>query len=182
MAELAVVRRYARALFETANRAQVVDKVETDLRAVDQRLRSIPRIQRALRIPTVSAERKKHLLTTAFGDSVGPLTLRFLGLLVDHRRETVLGDIYAEYQRLANEARNILPVEVTAAVPLTDAERDQLGLALAQRTGKRVILNVNIDPALMGGVVLRMGDTIIDGSVRSRLAQLKSRLMSWRVT
>src|SRR5687767_1870941 len=110
MAELAVVRRYARALFDTANRAGSVEQVEEDLKTVDQVLRSVPRLGRVLRAPTIPKERKKELLRSTFGTRVNPLALRFLGLVIDRRREDVLTDMYAEFQRLANEARNILPV------------------------------------------------------------------------
>ena len=106
--------------------------------------------------------------------------MRFFNLILNRRRADVLLDVYPEFHRLANELRNILPVEVTSAVPLTDAERDALGMALARRTGKRIVLQLAIDPAPMAGVVLRMGDRIIDGSVRSRLAQLRNRRLTGR--
>jgi F-type H+-transporting ATPase subunit delta len=180
MAELAVVRRYARALFDTATRAGTVDQVEEDLKGVDQVLQSVPRLARVLQAPTIPREQKKALLKTAFGDRVGQLTARFLDLVVERRREDILRAIYQEFQRLANEARNILPVRVTAATELTDAERDALAASLAQRTGKRVVLEVEIDPQILGGLMLRMGDTVIDGSVRSRLDQLRNRLLAGR--
>jgi F-type H+-transporting ATPase subunit delta len=177
MAELAVVRRYATALFDTASKQGVVDQVEEELKAVDQTLRAVPRLSRVLRAPTIPGAQKQELLQKAFGTRVGKLTGRFLALAVERRREGILSDIYSEFQRLANEARNILPVQVTSAVPLSDQERDALTRALASRTGKNVTLEVEIDPQIMGGLMLRMGDTVIDGSVRSRLAQLRSRLL-----
>lgn len=178
MAELAVVRRYVRALFETALRSRGVDQVEDDLKAFEQIRRSVPALERVLRAPTIPTQRKRELVRHTFTDRVGPLTLRFLTLVIDRRREAILPDVYAEFQRLANAHRNIMTVEVTAATPLTDAERASLSGALARRTGKQVILQVHLDPELLGGVVLRMGDTILDGSVRTRLAQLKSRLLA----
>jgi F-type H+-transporting ATPase subunit delta len=177
MAELAVVRRYAQALFDSARKQGVVDQVEDELKTVDQTLRAVPRLARVLRAPTIPRAQKKELLQKAFGARVGQLTSRFLALAVERRRETILGEIYGEYQRLANEARNILPVQVTAAVPLTDPERAALATALSNRTGKNVTLEVDVDPEIMGGLMLRMGDTVIDGSVRSRLKQLRSRLL-----
>lgn len=180
MAQLAVVRRYARALFDTARRAGTVDQLEEDLRAVDQVLHAVPRLRRALGAPTISGARKKELLAHAFGGRVSPLASRFLDLVIDRGREDVLLTTYPVFHRLANEWRNILPVEVTAAVPLTDEEREALGAAIARRTGKTVHLTVTIDPELMGGVVLRMGDTIIDGSVRNKLRQLRNRLTAGR--
>lgn len=180
MAELAVVRRYAHALFSTASNTGAVDQVESELGAVHEVLRATPRLKRVLQAPTIPGARKKALLKTVFGEQVGPLTGRFLDLVVDRRRETILHDIHAEFHRLANEARNILPVGVISATPLTDAEHDALAAALAKRTGKRVVLNVEIQPEILGGLMLRMGDTVIDGSVRSRLEQLRERLLSGR--
>src|SRR4051812_47919934 len=115
MAELSVVRRYARALFDTANRSGMVEQVEEDLKAVDQVLRTVPRMQRALRAPTISTSRKQALLDRAFTSRVGPLTMRFLKLVVDRRREEILADAYQEFRRLADEYRNILAVHVTSA-------------------------------------------------------------------
>jgi F-type H+-transporting ATPase subunit delta len=180
MAELAVVRRYARALFDTANRAKVVEQVEGDLKTVDQALRTVPRLERVLRAPTVSSERKRELLQHVFGTRVSQLTLRFLTLLIDRRREGILPDVYAEYSHLADEFRNIQAVEVTSATMLTDAERERLAAALSRRTGKRIVLRVRIQPEILGGLVVRMGDTIIDGSVRTRLAQLRQHLLTGR--
>jgi F-type H+-transporting ATPase subunit delta len=180
MAELSVVRRYARALFDTASRSGMVEQVEDDLKAVDQVLRTLPRLLRALRAPTIPAPRKEALLDRAFGTRVGPLAMRFLKLAVQRRREDILSDVYLEYHRMANEARGILPVQVTAAVPMADADRDDLAQALHARTGKQVVLQVSIDPGILGGLVLRMGDTVLDGSVRTRLEQLRARLLAGR--
>jgi F-type H+-transporting ATPase subunit delta len=180
MAELAVVRRYARALFDSAHRAGTVDQIEADLKAVDQVLRTSPRLSRVLRAPTIPTDQKKELLQRLFGSRVSPLAARFLSLVVERRRETILNEVFVEFSRLANEARNILAVQVTAATPLTDQERDALATALTQRTGKTVTLELKIDPQILGGLMLRMGDTVIDGSVRSRLNQLRDRLQSGR--
>lgn len=176
MAELAVVRRYARALFDSAVKAGSLDQVESDLKGVDQVFATVPQISRALGAPTIAASRKKELLKQAFGQRIGPLTLRFLEVALDRRRQEIFRDIYPEFQRLANEARGIVPVQVQSAVALTDAEREQLGVALSQRTGKRIQLFVNVEPGLLGGMIVRMGDVVIDGSVRTKLEQLHQRL------
>lgn len=176
MAELAVVRRYARALFDTAAKAGALDQVEQDLKGVHQVFATVPQLSRALGAPTIAASRKKDLLRNAFEQRVSALTLRFLELALTRRRQDIFRSIYPEFQRLANAARGIVPVRVQAAVPLTDAEREQLGTALAQRTGKRIQLEVDVEPALLGGLVVRMGDVVIDGSVRTKLEQLHQRL------
>src|SRR4051794_36847018 len=178
MAEPSGVRRYARALFDTASRSGTGEEVEEDLKAVDQVLRGIPRLQRALRAPTIQTSRKEELLDRSFGTRIGALAMRFLKLAVQRRRGDILSGVYLQYRRLANEARGIRPVQVTAAAPLSDAERDALAQALHARTGKQVVLQVSIDPSILGGLVLRMGDTVVDGSVRTRLEQLRARLLT----
>jgi F-type H+-transporting ATPase subunit delta len=181
MAETAVARRYVRALFDASLNAKAVDQVESDLKAVDQIMRAVPRLARVLHAPTIAGSRKSALLDTAFSGRVGALTLRFLKLLVDRRREDALGELYNEFRALADEHRGIVQVEVTSAVPLTDAEREALAASLSQRTGKKVQLTVAVDESLLGGLMLRMGDTIVDGSVRTRLARLRERLLGQRL-
>jgi len=180
MAELSVARRYARALFETARKNQSVQQVEDDLKGVDQALRAIPQLQKVLRAPTIAGPRKRELVDKIFAARVSPLTLRFLTLVIDRRREGILAVIYHEFRRLADEARNLLPVEVTSAVPLSDPERDALVQALGARTGKTVQLQASVDASLLGGIMVRMGDTIIDGSVRAKLRQLRQHLLAGR--
>ena len=178
MAAIAVARRYARALFEAARNANAIDQVEEDLKAMDQLLAATPTLARVLRAPTIAGARKSVLVDTAFTTRVSPLTLKFLHLVVARRRESVLAVMYDEYQRLANLHRGVLPVHVTSAVALTDGERDALSASLAKQTGKRIQLEASIDADLMGGMMLRMGDTVVDGSVRTRLAQLRERLLA----
>lgn len=180
MAELAVARRYVRALFDAASRAGAVDQVEADLKAVDQILKAVPRLARVLHAPTIAGSRKTALLDTAFSGQVSELTLRFLRLLVNRGREDALTELSVEFQTLANEHRGVAPVEVTAAVALSEAEQAALAQALSQRTGKQVQLTVKVDETLLGGLQLRMGDTIIDGSVRTRLSRLRERLHGHR--
>jgi F-type H+-transporting ATPase subunit delta len=178
MAELSVVRRYARALFGSATQAGSVDEVEEDLKGIDHILKVAPALPRALGAPTIAASRKQELIGQAFEGRISPLTLRFLRLVLHRRREAILPDVYPEFQRLANEARNILPVEVQSAAPLTDQEQSALSDALAGRTGKTIRLEVSVAPELLGGMIVRMGDTVLDGSVRNKLEQLHTRLLT----
>jgi F-type H+-transporting ATPase subunit delta len=99
-------------------------------------------------------------------------------LVVERGREEVLTSIYGEYQRLANEHRNILAVDVSAAVPLSDEQLSELARSLEARTGKRIRIQEQTEPELLGGLIVRMGDTILDGSVRTRLRRLHEQLLS----
>ena len=181
MADLAVVRRYTRALFEVAERAGQIETVEEDLKGVDEVLHAVPRLTRALRAPTITTLQKQQLLETAFTGRVEALTLRFLGLVVGRGREEVLGSLYPDFQKLANDWRNLLPVRVQSATPLTETEQQQLKTALEQKTGRTVVLDVTVEPALLGGLYVRYGDTVVDGTLRSRLAQVRARLLAGRV-
>jgi len=178
MAELFVVRRYAQALFEAAGRAGQVDQVEEELRQIDQILRSSPQLMRAFQAPTIGGPRKVQLVRDIFSGRASELTVRFLCLAVRRRREGVLPRAYQEFHRLANEARGVIPVQVTAAVPLTGDEERSLAAALGRRTGKSVELRLAVDPEILGGLVVRMGDTVMDGSVRTRLRLLRQRLFA----
>lgn len=173
-----VTRRYASALFQIALAQQRLDAVEADLAGLDATLRTAPQFTRVLRAPTISRARKHELLDRAFADRVQPITLRLLHLLVDKRREEIVGSLHGEFQRLLADYRNQMAAEVTTAIPLDDALRRQLRGTLEQRTGKRIELRERVDPEILGGVVVRLGDTVLDGSIRAQLRRLRARL-SW---
>jgi F-type H+-transporting ATPase subunit delta len=178
MAETGVVSRYARALFEAARAQGAVEQVGSDLQGVAAVLQETPDLLEVLRAPVIPVEGKVHLVGSAFGHRVTELTLRFLQMVVQKRREVVLSEVPAEFQRLSYAMLNILPVEVSTAVPLSPEERTSLAAALDRRTGKRIQLVERTDPQLMGGMVLRLGDTIIDGSVQGQLQRLRQRLLT----
>lgn len=181
MAEISVTRRYAQALFDTAQRDGIAEKIETDLETVDALLRATPSLLRILRAPTIDRARKKDLLKQVFAAQISGLTLRFLYLIVDKRRESILPELNREFRRLSYQYRNIQPVVVRVATRMTTDERSDLIQALAARTGKQIELQEEVDPSLIGGAVLRIGDTIIDGSVAGHLRRLRQRLIGTHI-
>jgi F-type H+-transporting ATPase subunit delta len=176
MADLSIARRYTQALFQTARKAGTIERVETDLERVDALIRTQPNLLRVLRAPTIPRPRKKELVRRLFESDLSSLSLRFLFLLIDKRREALLPEINREFRALSYQARNILPVTATVATHLTPEERTRLAEALSRRTGKTVELAEELDPGLMGGIVLRLGDTIIDGSIAGQLRRLRQQL------
>ena len=150
--------------------------MEADLLLVRTLLSDNPRLGAVLRAPTISPDRKNALLRSVLEGQVTDLSLRFLDLVVTKRREEILAAAYEEFHRLANEARGVLPVHVTSAVPLSAAQQEALAAALGRKTGKQLILATDTDPALVGGLVVRLGDLVIDGSIRTKLAQLRQHL------
>jgi len=178
MRETRVARRYAAALFARAKALDVVDLVESDLGLITYSLDTIPRLADALHSPLIPAAKKREIVTHIFRDKIHELTLHYLYLLIDKRREALIRYTEPEFIRLANEARGIVVARLTMAVEPTEAELARLKEKLSAHTGKRVELQLQIDPSIIGGVVVRIGDTVMDGSVAGFLAQLRERLLT----
>jgi F-type H+-transporting ATPase subunit delta len=173
-----VVRRYASALFNAAAREDVVDRVESDLGLVSYAAETSPGLMSALRSPVVTTEVKRGVLHDLFADKVHPITLSYLYLLVEKRREEALTATENEYLTLAEEARGIITAHVTTAARLTEDAEAHLMAAISQLTGKSVRLDKTVDHSLIGGVTLRIGDRVIDGSIKGQLEAIKERLIS----
>jgi len=172
-----LARRYAGALFEAAKASDLVDPVESDLGLITYSLESVPQLAEALEQPLVPIETKKEVVADIFAGRVQPVTHDFLNLVIEKRREVILRAVEGEYVRLANDFRGVVPVIVMSAVPLTADERSALRARLESVTGKKVELDLGEDPDLIGGLVARIGDTVIDGSVKGYLESLKDQLL-----
>jgi len=172
-----IVRRYAAALFSTAQAEGVVDLVESDLGLITYSFESIPSLESAIVSPLIPSEKKREVITSIFKDKIHELTLYYLYLLIDNRREDVIKETESEFVRLANEARGIVAAQVTSAVELTEDEKIRLREKLSAYTGSRVDISVNIDPTIIGGLVVRIGDTIMDGSIAGYLERLRDRFL-----
>ncbi|MGQ9525782.1 MAG: ATP synthase F1 subunit delta [Armatimonadota bacterium] len=176
MPELRAARRYAAALFQTAVEQELIDQVARDLDRVLALMSEFPNLQRALYQPTLPASVKMRILQTVLGTEIEPLTLDFVRLLIRKRRFDDLQAVRQCYQELVDAHRATVPAQVRSAVPLTSEEETQLVQALSKATGMRVRLETSVDPDLIGGVVVRIHDTVLDGSVKSQLQALRKRL------
>lgn len=192
MIERRIVRRYASALFAAASKANAVDQVESDLGlvsytlqpSVGQDMMSRPSqepnkvtLWETLVSPVIPPAKKHEILDALFKDKISEITLAYLKLCVDKRREEVIRETESEYIALANEARGIVQAEVTSAVELSEDQERRLVAKLSETTGKRIELSKKVDPALIGGLLVRMGDTVIDGSIRGQLEAIRERLL-----
>ncbi|MCE5314568.1 MAG: F0F1 ATP synthase subunit delta [Armatimonadota bacterium] len=178
MIEPRIVRRYASALFGAASKTGVVDRVESDLGLVSYVFESSPRLAESVESPLVPSSRKRDILSDIFRDKVHEVTLSYLSLLVDKRREAAILQTEGEYIQLANAARGIVAVKVTSAVKLSEGEEASLTAKLAEMTGKTVYLEKLVDASLIGGVIVRIGDRVIDGSIKGQLAALRDKMLS----
>ncbi|VBB09238.1 atpase oscp/delta subunit [Lucifera butyrica] len=174
--------KYAQAIYELAVENNKLESVGKELAAVGSTIEGQEELATLLYHPRVPAEAKKEVLRQIFQSELTDFVYKFLLLLVDKRRETALPDILKEYNQLANQARNIAEAEVTTALPLTPEEEEALAKKLSTVTGKQVILKTNINKSIIGGVIVRMGDKLIDGSVARQMQMLKTALMNMEVT
>lgn len=172
----AVGSRYAEALFEIARAQNKIDELEEELRSVNSVVAASRELQKVLYHPQIAPEEKKGILKAIFEGKVSATTVNFLYLLVDHKREAFLKDIVTFFTSLADRARNVVQVQVTSAVELTAEEKGKLKETLEKATRKNVRAEYSVDPSLIGGVVVRIGDRVIDGSVKTRLAGMREHL------
>ena len=172
MAELATVARpYAEALFKAALEKGGLTAVADSLQLVaatmrDEQMRSV------LSNPKVSPAEKKALFDSIGADRVDGLTMNLVRLLVDNHREVLVGDIEEQFDELKREHEKVLRAHITSAQPLTDAQSSELIAALEKRYGKKVEADLDVDPELLGGARVQIGDQVIHASVRDALAQM----------
>ena len=176
MASGELIRGYAEALFSVVRAEGELDRVEDELFRFGKLVESNYELKQALEDRGVELPQRVKLLEELLADKVSQHTLGLLTFIVTQGRARQLPQILAELSRMAAEARNSVVAEARTAVPLDERQRRELSDALAKATGKKVELKVIVDPTVLGGVVTKVGDTIIDGSVRHRLEQLKEQV------
>lgn len=178
MLNVQLARKYAQAIFEIAREEDKLVEYGRELAEVCTGIESVPAASAFLSNPQVETKARKELIGKLFEGELSPHVYHFLLLLVDKRRFGLLPAIEAEYGRLSNEARGILIADVTTAAPADDGLQEAIRAKLAQLTGKQVQLRLHEDEDLIGGVVVKIGDRRIDGSVAGRLETLKKELLA----
>ena len=167
-------KRYAQAAFGIARERDELDRWVEDLRAIAD-LAAQPGVVELLASSRVPFEVKERLLRSGLAD-VSPLALNLARLLVQKGRIALAGQVRDEYQRLLDEHRGMAQALVLTAVPLSEDEERAVAQRLRELTGKEIVLERRVDPEIMGGLVARVGDRLIDGSTRTRLLELRRKL------
>ena len=176
MAETDRVAAYAQAFFGVARAEQKGGAIEDDLFRFARALDANDDLRSALGDRTIPAERRIAIVEELMGGTAMPVSVGLVSMVVGADRAGDLPGIVDRFLELSAEERQHEVAEVRAAVPLDDRLRDRLAKALSEATGKEVEVKVVVDPDVLGGVVARIGDTVIDGTVRRRLDQLKERI------
>jgi F-type H+-transporting ATPase subunit delta len=167
---------YAEALFAVARAEGTLGEVEDELFRFSQTLQGHDELRDALTDAGIPAARRQQILEDLLGGKASPTTVALVSMVVGTGRARQLPSIIQRLVEMSAAEANKEVAEVRTAVPLTDDQRDRLAKALEDATGKQVEVKVVVDPSVMGGIVAQVGDTVIDGSVRRRLDQLKNAL------
>jgi F-type H+-transporting ATPase subunit delta len=170
MEQLAQV--YARSLFEVAQEHSKLDELREQLAQFADALSEHRELQVFFFSPYFSTVEKQQGLERLL-DGADEVFLHFLELLIENHRMPVIFRIRQEFERLWEQENQILPVEITSAIELDQATTESLGKTIGERAGRKVTLAARVDPDILGGIVVRVGNSILDASIRNRLEQLR---------
>lgn len=167
------IQGYARGIFDMASGEGILDRVEDELLAVARSFETSPELRSKLTDPQLPIDKKQGILEELIGGRASSLTLGVVQLLVAQGRASDLPAIAAAVADVAAASRDKAVAEVRSAVPLDEQTVQRLTQALSRATGRDVEVKVIVDPAVIGGIVARVGDTVIDGSIATRVASVR---------
>jgi len=177
MASDPLVESYAEALFQIARSEETLDRVEEELTRLNKSLDSNAELREFLSNPQISSEGKKSSLFQIFGGKVSPITLHWVNMVVDQGRQRRLPAIIEAFFTLARDAREKVTAEVITSVPLSEDQTNRLAQELSKVTRKRVFLKPMVDESILGGVIVKIENKVIDGSVKHRLQEMKNEMI-----
>ena len=175
-----IAKNYAEALLVLAGKANDLEGWGVAINGVVTAIESDIRLRNFLAAPQISAAQKNVVIGKAFGGSLPKMMVRFIQKLVLNRRQMLIPQIAIEYGNLVDETTGRVHAQVTVSRDVSDAERNAIAAQLSRAFAKTVVPHVDVNPAILGGIVVRVGDRVLDGSVRKRLKTLKARIVSAR--
>lgn len=179
MSSAKVASRYASALLEEANRINILEEINKDIQFLDDTISANRDLLLMLKSPIVNSSLKQNVLKAVFGDKVNALTMNFLDLLVRKRRESIVTDILFAFTEVYNEFKNIKAVELVSATPLGAEEEAKIIESIKQQLdGASLDVKKSVDPGLLGGFVIKIGDKVFDTSLRNKLSALKRSIVT----
>lgn len=172
-----VLGRYARSLTEIVFEENLEPEVTDNLKTYTEIFRAVPDLLEVFHTPAVPREKKETLLNDLMAQyPVNPVASNFLRILLQHNRILYFQQIFDSYLKLVNERKGIVSAKVTTAMPLSEQELSRLGERLSAATGKSVDVEPQTNADILGGLVVQLGSTIFDGSIKTQLAEIKRRL------
>jgi F-type H+-transporting ATPase subunit delta len=177
MARGSSARRYAEAVFQLAERDNALDRWRDDLRLAAE-IAADPQVERIVASPRIPMAQREELVASLLRDRLSAPAFNLVRILVQRSNLELVGAIAGEYQRLLNRKRGVVSAIVTSATPLTSDEDAAIRARVAQLTGTTVDVTTAVDASLIGGLTVRIGDRLIDASVRGRLERLREQLLA----
>lgn len=168
-----VAKRYARAFFEVASEKDQIDAIEQELQTIERAIDENPAFLQFLKHPQIEKQAKKKEFETVFKDKISETTLNFAHLLIDKNRVDVLVLAPRFFTELANEARGLVDAVVTSVRPLSEDEKAGLIQSFKRLLNKEIRIENELDDSIKGGLVVRIGDRLYDGSVAGKLNRLQ---------
>ncbi|MBU8905887.1 F0F1 ATP synthase subunit delta [Desertibacillus haloalkaliphilus] len=179
MSNHAVANRYAVALFQLAKERGQLEPISEELQQVKEVVESTPELEQLLEHPKVTSQKKKNLIQDTLASGLSESVVNTLLLLIERGRINIILPLIDKYQQLANDERGIANATIYSVKPLTEEEKNQFSQGFAKKIGKNTLYVENIiDQDLIGGVKIRIGDRIFDGSVKRQLDRLERQLIS----
>lgn len=171
-----IASRYAEALFQVGEESNSTEKLYNELKAVVDIINVNKEFSNILKSPIVSKEEKKTLITNIFGSTLDNEMLNFMKILADKDRLNLLANMEEAFKALLNDKNNILEGVAITAVPMNEGEVNELQAKLSVKYNKTVVLQNEVDKSILGGVLVRLGNEEIDGTVKNRLDKMKEQL------
>ncbi len=178
MNDATIGRNYAETLLTLARKEGQQEEWGALLDAIAVAMQEDRTLKTFLESPKIAASQKIEILSRALGKKVPAVFLRFLETVISKRRQMLIPVIASEYHALIDEAEGRVHANVTVAREPAESEKDALARQLSRVLGKRVVPHITLNPAILGGLIVKIGDTVMDGSVRRRLATLRSRMLA----
>ena len=177
MIKEAVARRYAKGLFDVACEMNIVDEVANELDQVADLCRQEPGLKEVMEFRRVPTHVKKEIITSIMDGRISQVVIGFLEILIDKHRERSFEDIRKSYHDFYRQHMNIVVAEVRTAFPLASEYATRLQDVLQKATGKRIELEIRVQPELIGGLVVKIGDRVYDGSMTKHLEMMDARII-----
>ena len=177
MSSFKVCNRYSIALMELADSKSILDRISSDVEFMYATMSGSKELRLMLASPIIKSDVKLSVLNELFASTISVDSMNFLKFVVEKNREKVLPDIFKRFLELRDLKLGFVNVEITSAVELTDKQREELKAKLQKITEKKVKMKFHLDQSIIGGMLIRIGDTIMDSSVAHQLELLKKRFL-----
>lgn len=177
--KIATPKHYARALHETCKSGEALEKMIAELAMIRDRLHEAPTLRRFFSAGGASFVEKQDALRDLFKDMLGERTYNFLFLIIEAEMVDRLEDIIDDARRLLYQQEGVFDIEVTTRSPLSEKQEKEIVMTLTKKTNKKIVIHSNVDPDIVGGMVVRIGDTLLDGSLRGKLKRLQTQISSF---